>query len=173
MKFNTVIGGDIFNTDNTDTPVVIAHGVNVKGVTGGFAALVFGKIFPETVPDYLEACHDGFLTPGRTQIVPTNTRNVFVANIASQENPGADARLEWLVSGLDRMYVSLNRLRSSVEVRLPLIGGGIGGIDPIQAADAIRLSAKMASNGINTSLYLLENDPHTAEVVEWLGRFSS
>jgi len=157
---------DIFSDFRDDETVVIGHGVNVKGVMGaGFAALI-ARRFPDVKSTYQQACINGALPVGSTQIVPVDA-TLSVANIASQEHPGPDATVERLLSGLRDLYRQTEAVSVPVNVRLPLIGAGIGGIDPITAAHAILLTACDAPDHVRTSLHLLTSDEHTASVVAY------
>ena len=156
------IDGDIFSTDTTSEVIVVGHGVNVRGVMGaGFAALVANK-FPEVKKSYQDACsrQDG-LTTGSTQIVlarPSLTP-MYIANIASQHNPGADAREEWLEQGLKHMYAQIQTAAPyTFSVRLPLIGGGIGGLTPAQSIGIISRAAEIPDFTVTTTLYLRSSD---------------
>lgn len=168
------IDDNIFERSDNKT-LVVGHGVNVRGLMGaGFAKLVADR-YPNVKKTYVMACMDGTLTMGQTQLLVAEP-GVWVANIASQERPGRDAREVWLGSALDSMYLQLNchgvgHGTNSIDVRLPLIGAGIGGLDPVRAADII-LAASNAhdSSFINTTLYLLSGDLHTEKVSNHLAR---
>ena len=160
----TVTTDDIFAESPAVT--VIGHGVNIKGVMGaGFAALV-AKRFPDVKSAYVDACRAGTLTAGRTQVVPVNS-HLSIANIASQVNPGADATVENLKAGLENLYAKAAMVGIPVHVRLPLIGAGIGGIDPITAARTILAAADASSANVTTALHLLPSDDHTSAVVAY------
>lgn len=181
--FNINVGGDIFAdlTTDVDSYTIIAHGVNVKGVMGGFAALI-DKKFPVDADEYRRACESGMLTVGNTHLTGVEDApegpNLLIAHVASQENPGPDAKVMWLVSALEDLahqvdeYLSgSDEIRNQVTIRLPLIGGGIGGIDPLVSAAIIRMFAEHLRKGCGAStvLYLLESDPHTEAVVAAVG----
>lgn len=157
---------DIFADGNEGVVTVIGHGVNVRGVMGaGFAALI-ARRFPAVKAEYVRACSDGGLTAGITQVVPVSP-TLAIANIASQMNPGADATVENLRSGLEDLYLKSAATGVPVHVRLPLIGAGIGGIDPLTAAGTILSVADGAAGNIATTLHLLPSDEHTEAVVSY------
>lgn len=175
--FTINVGGDIFADIPTDvdTLTVIAHGVNTRGVMGGFAGLI-DKKFPVDAAQYHTACEHGTVVPGSAFLTGVNDApegpNLWIAHVASQREPGPDARVEWLIRGLanlsDQVVDELNYGQvTSVVVRLPLIGGGIGGIDPLVAATIIRTFAEHAvkQGHIRTELYLLDSDPATESIV--------
>lgn len=170
-----VVGGDIFTPMPAANPaqLVVGHGVNTQGVMGaGFAAQVAAR-FPSVLETYAQACrhHDPRtrLVPGRTQLVPVPGFG-YLANIASQDYPGAHAREEWLRSGLLELYALLNSSYGGCyEVRVPLIGAGYGGLDPVRAAGILLEHAHAQPHSIRTTLFLRERDVHTSAVVQALG----
>jgi O-acetyl-ADP-ribose deacetylase (regulator of RNase III) len=181
--FTINVGGDIFGNipEDVHAATVIAHGVNTRGVMGGFAGLIDTKL-PVDAEQYRQACESGGVSPGGVLITGVNDApeglNLWVAHVVSQREPGPDARVEWLISALNIMYAQLvgdledDTEMDEIVVRLPLIGGGIGGIDPLVAASVIRTAAEQVivrAAAIRTVLYLLDGDPHTDRIVSELG----
>ncbi len=180
-EFTINVGGDIFADISMDNETIthIAHGVNTRGVMGGFAALI-DKGFPEDAAEYRAACERGDIVAGGAFFTAARgvdgDPNLWIAHVVSQREPGPDARVEWLISGLTSMYAQIiGELTygesTAGEVRLPLIGGGIGGIVPMAAATVIRACAETAARNYNirTVLYLLDNDPATESIAAALG----
>ena len=129
--------GDVFSTHSRG----IGHGVNVVGLMGHGIALQFRNRFPEMHNQYKVLCNNGSLRPGETMIWempfenPQPDHRLFVYNIASQDAPGANAKMEWLITGV------ANALSHAAEhglesIALPRIGSGIGGLkqDEVEAA---------------------------------------
>ena len=114
--------GDIW-----DTPAdVVGHGVNLRGVMGaGLAAQVREK-FPDVFEQYRKACSEGSLKPGGVQIV-YRPGGLNIANIASQVEPGPNARYDLLVSGICNTMIRC--YHSGLSLALPQIGCGIGGLE--------------------------------------------
>lgn len=127
--------GDLFTTDAP----AIGHGVNVHGKMGAGIAVQFRKRFPIMYYIYTELCADGTMVPGSVLTDPNGPPVVY--NIASQDLPGAHARLEWLEEGL-RTALSDAHSRGLDRVALPLIGCGIGGLDE---ADVVPLMQQVES----------------------------
>ena len=181
------VSDNIF-TDNklsSQSTSVVAHGVNTRGVMGaGFAKQVASR-FPSVVAPYAAACSSGELTTGKSLVLLDEPSGVFVANVASQDKPGRYATMEWLRNGLLDMYRQMSTFRFAYksqgvnkppfEVRLPLIGGGIGGIDPVDAARVIFDTADMVRNVhpmlngeptvSSVTLYLRAGESHNAAVL--------
>ena len=115
--------GDIFTT----TQPAMAHGCNTHGIMGSGIAKIIKDKFPEIYPPYAAACAAGTFNVG--DVLPTQTKSGFwIMNIASQDAPGANARLDWLETSLDNAYRYLedNKIKG---IALPRIGAGIGGLE--------------------------------------------
>jgi len=113
------------NLFTSDAPA-IGHGVNVDGLMGAGIAVQFRTLFPEMYRQYAALCASGSLNPG--EVFLYHSPNFIVYNIASQDRPGKNARLEWLEDGL-RASVAHAEGMGLDRIALPQIGCGIGGLD--------------------------------------------
>lgn len=113
--------GNIFNT----TAPAIGHGVNVDGRMGAGIAVQFRTLFPEMHRQYIAVCGAGYLEPG--EVFYYSHPQFGIYNIASQDRPGKNARIEWLEDGL-RATISHAEGLNYDRVALPHIGCGIGGL---------------------------------------------
>lgn len=114
--------GNIFTT----TAPAIGHGVNIKGLMGSGIAVQFRTLFPEMFRQYKAVCGSLALQAG--EVFVYESPNFTVYNIASQDLPGKNARLDWLEDGL-RATIADAEIRGYSIVALPQIGCGIGGLD--------------------------------------------
>jgi O-acetyl-ADP-ribose deacetylase (regulator of RNase III) len=114
--------GDLFSSK----AAAIGHGVNTKGLMGAGIAAAFRAAYPDMYKEYRLLCTEGLLNPG--DIFPYKTRTHTVINIASQEHPGPDAKIEWLQQGVGRALEHC-RKRGLDSLALPRIGCGIGGLN--------------------------------------------
>lgn len=119
-----IIKGNLF----TSEAKAIGHGVNCKGAMGAGIAKLFRQEFPEMYEEYREICLRGELQPGEVFTWWDERKNVWVYNIASQNNLGADARLEWFEEAAFSALAHAD-LNGVEEVAIPQIGCGIGGLD--------------------------------------------
>lgn len=122
----THVYGDLF--DYADPGVTaIAHGVNCQGLMGAGIAATMRKNYPEMERFYRHVCQAHMLVPGG--ILPWEDQRTghTVLNCASQNQPGADAQLGWLMSSLTlaATYCTLRGLALAV----PEIGCHIGGLE--------------------------------------------
>lgn len=114
--------GSLFNSDAP----ILGHGVNCQGMMGAGIARQFAWIYPAMEIDYVVECNKGRLAPGEVFFYDASWQTI--ANIASQEFPGADASLVHLTSGLRETFRVMKFVNKDV-IALPRIGCGIGGLD--------------------------------------------
>lgn len=107
---------------------VIGHGVNCSGSMGAGIAAAIADRWPTMYGKYADVCHRGILQPGGFYPWYTGAEDLWVYNLASQNAPGADARLEWLDASLTAALKHA-RLLHLPEFAIPRIGCGIGGLD--------------------------------------------
>lgn len=124
--------GDMF----TSKAQIFVQGVNTVGVMGAGIAKQFREKFPDMYNNYKMHCDNNWLNPGDLHTFPNieeidwrvrNKPQFIVANIASQDLPGANARLSWLSIGLNSLFFSISGW--GYLVAIPQIGCGIGGLD--------------------------------------------
>jgi O-acetyl-ADP-ribose deacetylase (regulator of RNase III) len=113
--------GNLFDS----TADAYAHGVNTKGLMGAGIAVSFKRAYPEMYAEYKDICKTSRLSPGSLFTYRAPDRVIY--NIASQDNPGRHARLEWVESGL---VCALGRAAEDGVglLAMPRIGCGIGGL---------------------------------------------
>lgn len=122
MGVFTVKPGDLFSED---VPA-IGHGVNTKGAMASGIAVPVRQRFPRMHEEYVELCQAGLFRPGTVWVA--FERGQYVFNIASQEFPGANARLDYLEDAFVDALVEAERLGVE-KIALPQIGCGVGGLD--------------------------------------------
>lgn len=120
--------GDIFTA--ADYLTIIGHGVNMKGIMGSGIARTVKDKYPSVFEDYKRAIRSGVLQPGSVRISPALEHpKLFIANISSQIEMGANADLHLLEAGLRRLLLTMELDYETHQVALPRIGAGIGGLD--------------------------------------------
>lgn len=119
-----VVNGDLFEYPAK----AIGHGVNTRGVMGAGIATVFKKLWPEMYAEYRTLCQSGKLVAGGFFPWQDPVSGKWVYNLASQDLPGPDARIEWLATAA---HSALTHARDNdvIEIALPAIGCGIGGLE--------------------------------------------
>jgi O-acetyl-ADP-ribose deacetylase (regulator of RNase III) len=97
---------------------------------GSGIAVQFKRRYPEMYYKYRDMCHGAFLKPGMVYPwldIEDDGTKLWVYNIASQNEPGNNAKLTYLEAGLQ--YVKFHmRERGVKHLALPRIGAGIGGL---------------------------------------------
>ena len=122
MTTLTLHTGDLL----TSTADGIAHGVNCRGFMGSGIAPFFKRRYEGMYDAYRTVCLAGHLHGGEAFIWPMP--EVTVYNIASQEEPGANATLSFLEHGVRAALTHADRYGVKT-IALPRIGCGIGGLD--------------------------------------------
>lgn len=125
--------GDLLTADVE----AIAHGCNCKGVMGAGIAKPIRNRYPDMYDLYQDECVHGRFIPGDclpwiTSSSPTvigkeSEPIKIVFNLATQKDPGSDARLKWLAFALSDM-ICIAEDRGIKTIGLPRIGCGIGGL---------------------------------------------
>ena len=103
------------------------HGCNCEGVMGGLAAKVERR-WPAMAAVYRARCDDGTFTLGGVLPWLDEETGVWIYNLATQQHPGADARLEAIADSV-RAAITHARDNGVRTIYLPRIGSGIGGLD--------------------------------------------
>ena len=95
---------------------------------GAGIAKPFKETFPAMYQTYADACRSGKLEVGGFLPVKDRDTGRWIYNLASQDSPGADARLEAVASSL---HLAINHAEDNglTSIGLPLIGCGIGGLE--------------------------------------------
>ncbi|WP_159602628.1 macro domain-containing protein [Agromyces humi] len=117
--------GDLFTSDAP----AIGHGVNVDpGVMGSGIAVLFRDRFPGMHAAYKVLCGRKVFPVGTTMIWDGEPAGPIIYNIASQDKPGRNARIDWLESAVKAALIDADQ-RGLDRIALPRIGCGIGGLD--------------------------------------------
>jgi len=103
------------------------HGCNCEGVMGGLAAKVERR-WPAMAAVYRARCDDGTFTLGEVLPWIDEETGVWIYNLATQQRPGPDAKLEAIADSVRAAidHAPKNGVRT---INLPRIGSGIGGLD--------------------------------------------
>ena len=118
--------GDLFASGLT----ALAHGCNCRGVMGAGIARSFRDRYPDMYTDYRELCDQRAYRPGDvfTWMDPGTRQVVF--NLATQRLTGPDAQPWAITAAVAQMIKIAHYDRGIGEIGMPMIGCGIGGLDP-------------------------------------------
>lgn len=111
----------------------LAHGCNCQGVMGAGIAVQFRERWPRMYAEYRRRCSVGEFRLGDVMMwrdigwaMPFSPVTIF--NLATQDRPGPDARLDALTVSVARMLLLAGR-NGITAVGMPMIGCGIGGLE--------------------------------------------
>lgn len=129
--------GDVFTT----TLPAVAHGINLRGVMGSGIAVAIRTRFPDVYVAYKSACSRGIIKTGEMFPFYSPNSETWVLNVASQDLPGANARLDWLEDGLNASAHFCVQ-EGLAGFAAPRIGAGIGGL---KWEDALEVFERVAT----------------------------
>ena len=115
--------GDLFGCGIT----ALAHGVNCRGVMGAGIATEFRRRYPQMFESYRRRCARGHMIPGDV-LAWRHDDGGIVFNLATQDQPGPDAKPWMITAAVGRMIQEAHYLYKVTEIAMPLIGCGIGGL---------------------------------------------
>lgn len=146
------VQGNLFDADVD----AIGHGCNVCATMGGGIARLFSNRFPTMYEHYKRLCKEGLFTPGEVYIYPLMGEEQaiykfrYVLNMATQQNPGPDAKLEHITACFDTLK---RRGETSFRLGLPKIAAGIGGLEWDDVRSCIE--ASIEDTNIDVTVYCL------------------
>lgn len=135
----------------------IGHGCNCRGSMAGGIARDFRERWPEMHAAYRQRCIAGAFRPGDVMVWPT--ADVVLYNLATQDKPGSDARLEHVAASV-RAALDDARERGLGTLGLPRLGSGIGGL---AAADVEAVLEEAAADS-PVELVLVTRPPRTVQL---------
>lgn len=115
--------GDVFRY--THPGEALAHGCNTKGLMGAGVARIVRRACPVVYANYKAQCDAGVFVPGTAFAMIESDRWIF--NLATQENPGANADLGYVKKAfIHAAFIA--ELYRIPNINMPQIGCGIGGL---------------------------------------------
>lgn len=165
-----IVKGDLFQYILEHPTDVVAQGCNCFNAQGGGIAPLFVKHFRTDEFDFEHETFKGkynklgcldyrmlyykdknLLDTKFAEEIETVTgyTPITVVNCYTQYNPGKEADYVWLAACLKK----LNFAFKSKKLAIPLIGGGIGGLDPIQVVRFMKTHLK----NTDTTLVVLDD----------------
>ena len=104
----------------------IAHGANCQGRMGAGVAKPIREKFPVNYEVYKFLCDNRYFNPGDALAVKDGDHTVF--NLGTQFQPGADAKLSYIVKAANEM-IKVAEDRGINRIKTVRLGCGIGGLD--------------------------------------------
>ena len=123
-----IIKADLFGS----TEQAIVNPVNCVGVDGKGLALAFKKRYPANSAAYRAVCKRGSLMIGKVHVFyngPTASGPRWIVNFPTKKHWRNPSKLEYIEKGLRALHTAL-RDRHIESVGLPMLGAGLGGLDP-------------------------------------------
>lgn len=126
------VRGDMFATPGLTT---FAHGCNCRGVMGAGIATEFRNRWPKMYQEYRNLCANGTFALGTVFTWQDGRFTIF--NLGTQYDPGPKADRVGLSAAVKQMC-AIAGIKGIQQVAMPLVGSGIGGIDPKWVMEELR-----------------------------------
>lgn len=123
--------GDMF-TETLNKKVMIVHGCNAQGVMGSGVAAIMKKLYPYAYLAYKQVHRRyGLRLGGVVVATKPGGDGPTIMNAITQEFYGRDGKA---YASYDAIVVSMQAVaehakKEGMQVHLPMIGGGLGGLD--------------------------------------------
>lgn len=117
----------------------IGHGCNCRGSMGGGIAAQLRHRYPQMYEAYRAKCRDGSFRLGG--IFVWETEKTVIYNLATQQEPGSDARLEAIQASVLAALADA-QTRGLTTLGLPRLGSGIGGLEWTDVSNTLRFLAR-------------------------------
>lgn len=105
----------------------LAHGCNCSGSMAGGIAVSFRALDERMYEEYAQRCREGTFRLG--DVLPWELDDGRVVyNLATQQRPGRDARLDAIATSVAAMLLDAEP-RGLARVGVPRLGAGIGGLE--------------------------------------------
>jgi O-acetyl-ADP-ribose deacetylase (regulator of RNase III) len=122
-----LVHGDLLKQHDVDA---IVNTVNCVGVMGKGIALQFRNKWPENYEQYVVACKDGRVQPGRMHIYDAGglVKPHYIINFPTKQHWKGKSKLEFIRDGLVDLVNQVRRLNIQT-IAIPPLGCGNGGLD--------------------------------------------
>jgi O-acetyl-ADP-ribose deacetylase (regulator of RNase III) len=137
----------------------VLHGCNAQGVMGSGVARIVRNLYPVAYEEY--KAHHNEIGLNLGDVIPVIvTPNLVILNGVTQHLFGRDGGPYVDYSALQTVFEDSTRLAASgivacTDLHMPLVGGGLGGGDPILITEMMRDVFETVN--IKVTLWLLES----------------
>ena len=128
---------------------------NRFGTGGAGLALAFKKRYPANSAAYRAECKYGRLMVGKVFVFDNGVDTKgprYIINVPTKEDWRNPSKLEYVTKGLRALHTAL-RDRHISTVGIPMLGAGLGGLDPDDVLNAF-IDEFRADRDITATLYL-------------------
>ena len=113
--------GDLLQSDAE----ALVNTVNCEGYMGKGIAYQFKLKFPNNNKDYVKACKNGTLRPGKLHVYKESEK--IIINFPTKDKWREKSRMEYIEDGLDALVLLIKELNIK-SIAIPPLGSGNGGL---------------------------------------------
>ena len=148
-----LVSGNIFDFPSN----FLVNPVNCTGVMGAGLAKQFKERYPKMFKEYKELCMLGKLRPGKLHwYVPKRhgDEGPVIINFPTKDKWQHKSEMSYIVEGLKAMVDIIDKLEKAVNVSIPALGCGLGGLSFTEVHDVLIEGLK---NSRHSYLLILPN----------------
>lgn len=144
------ITDDLINVAKNGGFSAICHGCNCFNTMGAGIAAQIAREFPGALAVDQKTPKGSYNKLGTLSISQAQN-GVYIINAYTQFKPGPDARMNALEMCLDKIAYFM-KARSLNSIGFPLIGAGIGGLDPLEVIKLLRDWSELNHDSFSVTL---------------------
>ena len=129
----------------------LVNTVNCEGYMGKGIAYQFKLKFPDNNKDYVKACKNGTLRPGKLHFYRENGK--IIINFPTKDKWREKSQIEYIENGLDSLVLLIKELNIK-SIAIPPLGSGNGGL--VWAEVKKVLSKKLEDTAKEVAIYIYE-----------------
>lgn len=141
----------------------LVNTVNCEGYMGKGIAYQFKLQYPENNKDYIKACKNGYLRPGKLHYYKENGK--IIINFPTKDQWRQKSKMEYIENGLDALKDLINDLDID-SIAIPPLGSGNGGLVWSEVKTLITQKLSATSNYVDIYIYEPSKSYSSRPVVE-------
>ncbi|OPY88470.1 MAG: RNase III inhibitor [Syntrophus sp. PtaU1.Bin208] len=153
--------GDILREDVE----ALVNTVNCVGIMGRGIALQFKNAYPDNFKEYVIACKNGKLQPGRMFVHETGqlTNPRWIVNFPTKRHWRGKSRMEDIESGLKDLVETIRRIPIH-SIAIPPLGSGLGGLNWAEVKPRIEAALRSLPD-VHAVIFEPDGAPSTDKMV--------
>lgn len=141
----------------------LVNTVNCEGYMGKGIAYQFKLQFPQNNVDYIKACRNGSLYPGRLHYF--REREKIIINFPTKNKWREKSKLQYIKDGLDQLIILIDELGID-SIAIPPLGSGNGGLIWSDVKSILLQKLEHTAQHIDIYIYEPSQNFHSAPLVE-------
>jgi len=118
---------------------ILVNPVNCVGIMGAGLAKQFKIKFPKYFEQYVKLCKDKILSIGKPQLYIDSKNEISILSFPTKNHYSENSKIDYIRKGLSYVKDNYCSFGISTSIAFPLLGCGLGGLDPLDVLCEISL----------------------------------